>query len=300
MTSGVFPKTDGEVFYAQDANLSYYTANNFGDGSDGIFLQTTGTINLTQGVVYQYSSFTLGQDATLSASSTSLAPMIIKVQGDCTINGTIDLKGKGCAKNIGYETPQTTYAGSGGAIAHIRCFGSAGKININSYNYCKCSYKGGNLYNFYNNIRGSIMNGTGGANSDYVGGVSTSLGGPGGSSASTDGALGENGSDTGSTLGEGGNGGCTLLMIVGGNLTFGASSVIDVSGSPGSNGSRAGGGGGGSGDILIFYRGLLTDNGVTKIKSGGAGGLDTTNGDADGGNGANGQEKIVPYDTILW
>jgi hypothetical protein len=84
----------------------------FGNGSDGAFNETSGTTNLTQGQIYQYTSFTLGADHTISAESTSTKPIIILVQGDCTINGTINLSGKGATTSYG------TYVGSVGGNAY--------------------------------------------------------------------------------------------------------------------------------------------------------------------------------------
>ncbi|MHA1868739.1 MAG: hypothetical protein ACTSXD_11905 [Candidatus Heimdallarchaeaceae archaeon] len=283
---GEFPKSNGDVLYASEVNRFA----GFGDGSDGAFNETSGTINLTQGTVYQYTSFNLGASATLSASSTSDKPIIILVQGDCTIDGTIDLKGKGQPASTGYYSHgngNNTYgfatAGYSNGVTNIR-FGGR---------------KGGPLFNFQNNQKIFIMNGTGGSAGHFDTGH-YDVGGSGGASSINNGVAGESSSYTTNNPGAGGAGGCTLLMIIGGNLTFGASSSIDTSGEDGGDGASQGGGGGGSGDILIFYGGTKTDNGVTTTANGGSGGADTTNGSADGGDGGDGQVKIQSYDTILW
>lgn len=243
----------------------------FGNGSDGAFSESSGTTNLTQGTVYRYTSFLLDTSATLSASSTSSKPIIILVDGNCTINGAIDLLGKGCPISFtGYQNMALTISGAGLG------FGMKGGVGVPQQK----GIKGGVNYNFANDQAGFIMNGTAGGTANGA------TGGGGGASSQTDG--GASGGAAGS--GSGGSGGCTLFIMVRGDLTFGASSSIDVSGGAGLNQD---GGGGGSGDILIFYNGSLTDNGVTKTKAGGTG-------DSSGANGAAGSEKIVAYDTIFW
>lgn len=271
--------------------------NPFGNGKDGAFNETSGTTNLTQGTIYQYTTFNLGSSATISASSTSDKPIIIYVQGDATIDGTIDLKGKGCPDSFeGYVVLDwnNSVANEHFGIGTKGGFGNPGGSTSSSITVIE-GIKGSKSWNFQQNQAGFIMNGTAGGSGDTVGN-----GGGGGASSSVNGSRGAQGTNSGSTQGSGGAGGCTLFMVVGGDLTFGASSSIDVSGNDGANGSRSGGGGGGSGDILIFYNGAITDNGVTKTLDGGAGGTDTTDGDGGGGAGAAGIEKIVAYDTILW
>lgn len=273
---GEFPKADGDVLYASEANQFA----GFGDGSDGAFNETAAsTTNLTQGTVYQYTTFNLGSAHTISASSTSQYPIFIYVQGNCTIDGTIDLNGKGY--NGTYEdlitegSNSTTTAGAAGGDVLIK------------------------FLNFEYNQPSLILNGTKGGS-----GSTSQGGGGGGASPHTDGSNGTNGSSGsgGGTNGTPGNGGCTLVMIIGGTLTFGASSSIDCGGADGGDGTGdqgAGAGGGGGGDILIFHKGTKTDNGVTTSVAGGSGGSGTSFGGA-GGNGGNGQELIVNYDTIFW
>ena len=268
---------DGNVIEATDVTP-------FGDRTDGVFNETSGTTNLVQGVVHQYSSFNLGASATLSASSTSEKPIIILVDGNCTIDGTIDLIGKGwprysCGANKGY-------AAFSGVISGLDTFGW-GTVGETGGTGGSGGRRGMKSWNFQELQSGFIMNGLGGADA------------------------------AGTSAGIGVAGGATLYMLIRGTLTFGASSTIDVSGANGENGSATGGGGGGggSGDIIIIVNGAITDNGVTKTKNGGTGGTATGSvggggggssisdgGGAsnNGGNGAAGNEVIVAYDTILW
>lgn len=254
--------------------------NPFGNGSDGAFSETSGTTNLTQGQIYQYTSFLLDTSATLSASSTSEKPIIIYVSGNVTINGTIDLKGKGWPGEqgtpVGYAPIGTIGSNTNAGFGTTGEAGGSGGIG---------GFKGMKSWNFQETQNGFIMNGLGGG------------GGTGGSGGAA--------------------GGSTLFILCGGNLTFGASSTIDVSGAVGAtNGSGGGDGGGGGGDILIFYLGNLTDSGVTKTVGGGVGGTGTSGTGGGGGssstaNGTNasgstagaggtGVSKIVAYNTIFW
>jgi len=269
----------------------------FGNESNGAFSESSGTTNIAQGDVQHYSTFLLDTSATLSASSTSTKPIIIKVFGNCTINGTVDLIGKGNIAGVG-ATPGGAYytdgefGGSGFGIATGGKRVAGGSTSI-------FGRKGGSLFNFQHGQQSFLMNGTGGGAGDSGGSGDT--GGGGGASSTNDGAAGSaNGATDSGADSSGGAGGGTFVLFVGGTLTFGASSTIDVSGAAGGSASGTGGGGGGSGDILIFHNGTLTDNGVTKTKGGGAGGTDTGDADANGGAGGAGAEIIVAYDTIFW
>ncbi|MAT87028.1 MAG: hypothetical protein CL532_00545 [Aestuariivita sp.] len=113
--------------------------------------------------------------------------------------------------------------------------------------------------------------GTGGQGSCFGGG-----GGSGGTSGSvghtTDDAVFSAGSSGytsgggwwGQTSGNGGQGAGTIILIVGGDLTIGASGSIQANGSGGGNGVYyyiSDGGAGAGGNILIAYAGTFTNNG---------------------------------------
>lgn len=132
---------------------------------------------------------------------------------------------------------------------------------------------GGASENGAGNMTGGTANGGAGGAGSTVSSPSH-YGGGGGGAGNPGGALGSSGS--GGSAGGNGTGG-TLILIVGGTLTFGASSTISANGVAGgtsSGGTRAGGGGGGSGggSIIVLHAGSLTDSGVSITASGGAGG----------------------------
>ncbi len=288
MAPGDLPFIDGQTFAEEDANL---TAG-FGDGSDGAFDESAAsTTNLVQGQVYQYTSFNLGASHTISASGGSNKPIIILVQGNVTINGTIDLAGKGhttsyfSASDTKLVTPGTNGGDNNGAE------GAGGKKGLPSWNHILGQ-------------KGIIFNGVKGGNGGIGGGSGGGAGGGGGASARNDGAVGSppsSGGTSGSGGAGGGAGGCSLLMVIGGTLTFGAASSIDCSGLVGAAGTTGGGGGGGSGsgDILIYHKGTKTDSGLSTDITGGSGGAGAGLGGAGGVGGA-GAVSIVEWTSILY
>ena len=118
--------------------------------------------------------------------------------------------------------------------------------------------------------------GTGGAHGGHNNGAGGGGGQPGGGGASAG-----NGSGN---AGESGNGGI-MWIIVGGDLTFGASSTIQSVGNAGGSGGgyhSGGGGGTGAGAAQIMYKGTLTNSGATFTFTGGAGGSASGSGGAGG------------------
>ena len=119
---------------------------------------------------------------------------------------------------------------------------------------------------------GGNGNGASGHNNGGGGGA----GNPGGSGSSHGSGSGASG-----TTGTGG----IMWLIVGGDLTLGASSTFNFAGSSGggAGGYKSGGGGGsGGGSLQIMYAGTLTDNGATYSMSGGSGGGGGGSGGAGG------------------
>lgn len=280
-----YPKEDGDVSYGNDANARF----GVGEGVDGDFDETgSGTTNLVQGTVYQYSSFNLGSAHTISASSNSNKPIIILVQGNVTIDGTIDLSGLGATSNYASgadvdETPWGTIGTTPGPATGVGGAGGYGGLSFFGYAY---------------NQRSFIMNGTSGGDGRTRGG-----GGGGGASSNEDGNNGGSVSEgADGTPGTGGDGGCSLYIFCGGTLTFGSSSSIDCSGVNGgaaSSGTAGGGGGGGGGDIIIIHKGAKTDNGLSTDVTGGSGGAASGAG-AAGGAGGTGNLRIYSWDEVLW
>lgn len=279
MTEGVFPKVDGDGLYGSEVNNIFMSV---GDGSDGAFSESAGTTNLTQGTIYEYSSFLLDTNATLSASSTSTKPIIIKVQGDCTINGTIDLKGKGCAAATGYSSYLMSQGTNGGANAVV-----------------PGGYSGGYFVNFRNNMQTMIVNGTGGGNGPPDGQYASGGGGGCSSTANGGSAGSPGGQGSSGASNPGGSGGCSIIFIVGGNFTFGADSAVDLSGNDGIDGTYSPSGGGGAGDPIILHKGSYTDNGVAITQTGGTGGTGTYSNGGGGGASTNQVIQLIK-DVIIF
>jgi len=252
-------KTGGDVLTDDDVN----DLSSFGDGSDGSY--TSGD-NLDPGKVYNFTDFTLNQGDNLqSTASNSGEPIIIKVQGDVDISGTIDLKGQG-------------YSAGSGFTRFGVAFGTPGDNSDNDN-----SNSGGRKYPeefLFSHQNLMVLSGTGGA-SGRTASDNAAAGGGGGASYGADGGSSNAGAKNTNTTGSGGAGGGSMIILAGGNLDF--SGTIDIRGDDGQDAGGAGGGGGG-GMFWGLYNGALTDNG-TKLSSGGSGG----NGDeGDGGNGASG------------
>lgn len=95
--------------------------------------------------------------------------------------------------------------------------------------------------------------------------------------------------------GQSGSGG-VLILVVGGNLTFGAASAIRANGADGGNSGQGasqsnsgnGGGGSGGGSIAIMHAGNLTDNGVSISANGGTYGINRWYPSQHGGTGGAG------------
>lgn len=86
----------------------------FGSGEDG---DVTMVANGTFDTVKNFTNFTLNAGVTLSRSVGG-TPMILKCKGTCTINGTINLDGKGWPAAMGYGKPLRTWnVGAGTSYA---------------------------------------------------------------------------------------------------------------------------------------------------------------------------------------
>jgi len=286
-----------------------------GDGSDGVkTVASSENIDASNAtvVVKQYSSLVIdaGQTLGLINASTSGTTLIIKVSGDATINGTIDLSGDGASGGTGGQGGATNSAAGangtsgteGGDIiddlgTHKGLFGVGGDDDDEDPD-------GGAtatallLQTLYaNQYRYAMItaNGSGG-------------GGGGGGEAGASGAT-----FTGGDGGDGGNGGGVIILEVAGDLTFGASASISANGENGEDGEDGtctgicqggggGGGGGAGGVVVILYNGTLTDGGLTYTADGGDGGLGgdgmigsspSTAGGHSGGGGSGGGGIIV-------
>ena len=276
--------------------------------------------------IMQYESLTVNSGHTLSAGFRTRA-LVIYVRGSAVINGSITMgNGSAAAASDLYLTRYDVngLTGSSEPAAAVTfttpAAGGAGGVSDGTYNVIVngaagtggqtggggAGQGGGGLG------LGSGGNGaTGTAYSGGPGGGSTSYnagstngtagganGGAGGASGLSDGSYhagggagnpGGVGTDSGANNGLDGTGG-TLILIVGGNLTLGGSSVISANGSAGgsclqASGYRLGGGGSGAGRVIILYAGTLSNSGSI-VATGGAGGTGATYNGGNGGAGS--------------
>ena len=217
-------------------------------------------------------------------------------------DGTLFSIGGGAGGDRAYANNWGPTSGTGG----VRAAGTYEVFVWNGGGAGGAASKGGggaNVYGGYGGRASALSGGSGGGGSGTYnvagsGGPGASDGGAGGTGQARNhnsgggGGAGQPGggsasSGTGTASpGSSGNGG-VMWLIVGGNLTLGASSEIKSEGSQGgqATGNFAGGGGGsGGGSAIINYAGSLTNSGCTFDFDGGnasAGG--TTASGADGG-----------------
>lgn len=252
-----------------------------GDGSDGALNVASGTTNLDAAgadiLIKNYTSINIASGATLSVTNpgTNGTVLILRSQGDVTIEGTIDLEGVGAAE-------QTNGKVIFDSSDH---FGADGGDQTSSGGGAQTGGAGGAVYslNMLYNLTADelhrrnlvLFTGSGGGQGgDAVGPISE---------------------------GTGGRGGGALLLECGGAFDFDAGGEIILSGENGesvaSTGTRNGGGGGGGGSAgsMIALYNVLTDNSGTVTSKGGDGGAGgdsnavgsgSSTGGAGGGGGA--------------
>lgn len=256
-----------------------------GDGSDGA-KSITSSENLDPTVVYNYTTLTLDAGQTLSVSSVNSVLQILNT-GNVTINGTLDLNGKGGA------------GGAGGGINGTA--GTAGNSLVSGFTNGAGSPGTGSSGNGRSGGGGSGVsaNGNASATSSSAGGTAITerrlllleqfmrsvVCGAGGGGGSQDGSA--------NAAGAGGPGGGALIWLIGGSLTLGASSIIRANGVQGASGTgNAGAGGsGGGGNIVIVVAGSITNNGVTLSASAGA----SRSGPGGDNSGAGGAGRAIIY-----
>ena len=292
----------------------------FGTGADGDAV-ISGTVTLPVAVPHQsivekqYKSLIINAGAILKCASWN-AGLILRVQGDCTIHGTIDQSGMAPKTNPqnNYPYPAQLVCGDGGNGATATHGGYGGTAML------KRAYGGGYGAGGAGGDAASKNNGGGGWGGDstsctidvadiFKGGASGNPigytgaygggggagngvldGGDGGTGGGSNGGDGINSSQNSSTGGGGGGagnyGGGVILLFVGGNLLIDGN--IKCNGLNGGNGGTAGtsaygtghdgsgGGGGGGGAIYILHRGSYTNTGLMQVNGGQAGTGQTT------------------------
>lgn len=321
----MFP-TSADVSAGDTATATQYNnlrddiffVSNFGDGSDGALSVTSGTTTVDLGgaslVILQYTSLSISGGATLAFSNPASGGtiVIIKVQNNVTIAGTIDMRNMGAAGNTTANSVSRTSTGTS-------------------------SGTGGDGTNAYNNL-GQTRNGAGGVGStpsidaqatQATGGKSMSNAitaalaalvsrgiaiAPGGGGATGGVAanlqLYTSGTFT-ATAGTGGRGAGALGIFCGGDYDD-TGGTINLSGTAGTNASTStgssgqyalaagGGGGGAASDGFACVRGSITSAGTYTV-TGGAGGTKAQNSvggstgtASDGSAGSSGSYKVVP------
>ena len=279
--------SDASVSIAKSASVEEFG----GTGADGDLAVTSGTTNISLDTVYNYSSVSISAAATLSSAANG-SPMFIKCAGDCTIDGTINLDGKGYSGGAGGASANTAGA-AGTGFADIITHGTAGGGGGASVNGGGGGGAGGASMTTSGGAGGAgggVTPGSAGAASvryskavqptlwtlRNLGLIGVGTGGGGGGAGT--GAGGEAG-------GAGGAGGGGLVIEVGGNLSIGAAGVITADGVAGGNGASysGGGGGGGGGSVIVRVRGTITNAGTVTVTGGSAGSAGASGGTAGAG-----------------
>ena len=311
----------------------------FGDGSDGVGLFVSDTTwnaetEDTGMIVKNFESLTISEGITVSAGNRNCG-MIIRVQGDCTIAGTLANK-LSCktllsSDNVDFSSWPLTMlsgkAGDGGSGGKGRYQDAATPAAGMTGRFYGGGWSGGGASR---NYAGGSANNITTATEMFVGGLGAQNGSFGGGAGGAPGAPGIGGMDTRGGNGPGENGaafsninytyysaggagnigGGVIILLVGGNLNI--TGLIDCSGNKGGNGGSngggnssfcgSGGGGSGGGRIFICHQGTISNAGTLNV-SGGVGGkvgqwagLNNHDDGNPGATGGDGTTAIKTYD----
>lgn len=300
--------TSGNVTYArnsttEDMILLEYTSINIGSGhtvttdgySRGIFLYCTGDCTIT-GTLSMSNPGAYGsgkgsrKDPTAddgssddsAVSSTGLRLPMFTASGDQTL-AAADFAGCGDAV-VAAVSNQEAISGDGTIFQILRTGGAGGDGSATAgtagaTGAAIISAGGGGSGGLGNDTGAGHTIGDGGTGSCFGGGGGT--GAVGGSSGCASGDADWNygtagcvsgGGYGGHSSGNGNDGGGTIILVVGGDLTITGSVTANAgAGTGGSHSYMAGGGGGGGGVILILYAGSLSNTGTVTASAGGAG-----------------------------
>ena len=250
-TADLYLWTGTQIKQVGGDNMDYL----FGDGSDG---DVTLVANANYDVPKQFTNFTLNSGVTLSVTNNA-TPLIIRCTGTCTINGTINLDGKGFPQPSGNAADgiNNSMYGAGGG------YGTSSNTKTSNGGYSASCHEGGgvNANGLYQRLLSLNLD--------------ISCGGSGG-----------NGATPNSDNGKGGAGGGALIIIA---KSFKGTGTITAKGNNGTAYSPMGsgdslGGGGGGGQVGV----ITSDNSFTGTitVTGGNGGSRSTIKAQDGGNGA--------------
>lgn len=298
--AGNFAGSTVEAALAEIPGMITEGSGLYGDGNDGTPSWTSGA-SLDPSTEKRYVNATLPVSQTLSVSSVN-TPLVLHSTGNVTINGTVDMNGKGGAGGNGASSAGNGSAGTSGnsKISGFTSGNGSGGVGSGG----SAGGGGGGASLFASATAGSADGaGSGGAAgtllsasqaaflASFLRSVVCGAGGGGGAKGNT-----ANGNG-----GAGGAGGGALVWFIGGNLTLGSGAIIRANGANGSaglssSGASGGGGGGGGGTILIIVAGTITDGGATVSASAGTGGASGSGG-AAGGAGAAGRVLIYSLTT---
>ena len=321
-----------KVFYLKSGNTSSFSRHTpglyyFGDNSDGagnfsgsittLRTRISASFASTQDglpVIKNFSNLFISRSVVLSPTNRCRG-MLIFVDGDATISGSISMTGRG-AKFTGSEAsfstinppylgdywstqlfPSASYlsrvfavGASGAAAPSTSAVGVAGSTGILGRSGGGGSAGGGpGGGGGAGSIGTSFSGGTGGGGAAGVAGsIARNFGGAGGAGLASGPTFSGGGSGNpngtgGTAVGEGTGG--LLILIVRGNLRIGPNGSIAANGitgnTAGSPGTLGGGGGSGGGILYVYYGGTLTNNG-TVTANGGSGGSGAVVGGAGG------------------
>lgn len=282
---------------------------NAGDGSDGELNVTSGTTQIDCGnanfVRKQYTSFNISAGATVELINVPSdgVILVLLVQGNVTIAGTLDLAGDGAAGGAGVTASKGTsgaenFLGANGSNPFNnfgqKRYGSTGSLaSAGANGNVRAGGAGSGASTYTDGTDGQTVSSTAGGakgvgltqamiNTMEQVGIKISAGGGGGSGGARLAKSGTNGTVSG-TSGDGGRGGGGLLIYCGGDYSMtgtitlagqaasaNSTSDITTSADPGRSVAVGGSSGGAAGCGVAFVRGTITDSG-TKTVTGGAG-----------------------------
>ena len=302
----------------------------FGDNRDGS-LNLTGSIATVRTfvsrsfastqdgspVIKNFSSLFISRSVVVSPTRRCRG-MLIFVDGDATISGSISMTGRG-AKFTGSDASFTTInppylgdywstqlfpsasylsrvfaVGAAGAAAPIAgAAGIAGSAGVFGRSGGGGSGGSSPTVGALGTAGTSFSGGTGGGggsnNPGGAGGAGVVFGSSGGVGGPNAGGGAGNPNGTGGTATGEGTGGL-LILIVRGNLRIGPNGSISANGIAGNNAVSAnaisGGGGSGGGVLYVYYGGTLTNNGTVSSNGGNGGAAGLTTGTQGGAGGA--------------
>ena len=310
VSSGKLTATDRFVFWNLDTNtlnawngseiVSLAGGSNsmdylFGDGSDGdVTMVADGSYDRMK----NFENFTLNSGITLS-KTTAGSPLFIRCTGTCTINGTINLSGKGFAgganvneagKGYPADVQKYDYTLSGIGVTNLSSGGNmdlnAAELALASLNFDQIPFCGGGGGGATSGTRNG---GAGTSGQGYKGGSGT---GNGNTNLHGGGGGGAGGVGTAATTSKAGDGGTAIACSISGVEKWygggGGGGTSSTSGSYAGAGGKGGGNGGScNSSSLVGTNGANgTDNTGGGGGGGGSGRASKTNG--NGGNGGSG------------